>query len=68
MKKYLSTDNVRIEKNIILFLRDICEHEKFNSKDMFVYLEHESLFAGFTADESLHLEIQDSHWMPVYEC
>ena len=68
MKKYISSDAIRIEKNIIIFLKEICKHEKFNSKNMFLYLENNILFAGFSSDENLHLEISDKHWQPVYEC
>lgn len=68
MKKYIYIYSVKINKPVVNFLHSICKYENFNPADMFLYLKNNRIYAGFSSDENLHVEINDMHWKPVYGC
>lgn len=68
MRKYIEAKSIKIKKPTVKFLKDICKERKFNPNEMFLYMENNSLFVGFTSDENFHLELSDDNWIPVYDC
>ena len=69
IKNYIKPDDIQISKTALYAMHDICLQEQLDPRNLFIYFNTsiESIYIGFSSDESKHIELGDDQWHPAYQ-
>jgi len=68
MRKYISKETIKLEKSVIIGLQSFCKEKGLDPHNLFIYYDSDGgVHAGFEADESNHVYIEEQHWAPLQE-
>jgi len=68
MRRFISRETIKLEKNVIKGLRTFCKERGLDTNDLFLYYDDDTgIHVGFDDNEDNHIPLDEHHWIPVNE-